>query len=87
MVFAHYFENYLFQGYHITHADWSWWGLMAMDFGIIRLKVNVTGDTCEKCEHGFRLLSWELLYHRAFIFYILIGLYGDMTPIDFKLFR
>ena len=26
MVSAHYLDNYLSQSFHISHADWSWWG-------------------------------------------------------------
>jgi len=79
MFSAHYL-NYLSQSFHISHADWSWGEHVLYWFGFTRLKVKVTRDLfCKKMVSAHYLRS---IYHRAFIFHMLIGLNRDMTPIE-----
>ena len=54
-----------------------------IDFGFTRSKVKVTSETFVKKINCFLRIILRTNYHRAFIFYMLIGLGKNMTCIDF----
>jgi len=56
-----------------------------IDFGFTRFEVKVTKVTCNECKIWFPLIILRTVYHRAFIFHMLIGLCGDMTLLTLSL--
>jgi len=87
MFFAHFFKNYLSQCYHIFNFRRSWCEHFISWFEFTLLKVKVTSVFGKNVRNCFRPLSLEIfIYHRAFIFYILIGVGEGLSPIAFMSF-
>jgi len=59
-------------------------GMTPIDIELIRSKVKVRRTTLKK---GLPLIILKIVYHRAFIFHMVIGLGDGLTPIDFVFFR
>jgi len=58
------------------------------DFGITRSKGKVSRVTFKKkCKDGFLLIALRTVYHKAFIFHMLIVLGENKSPGVFKLTR